>query len=98
MLAVKPEYSRPPRHRFEFVLYPHKVKRDSSAPPQELTWELVQTVRQQFAPTSSLHSAAKAFLRYWPQPAFLLKATVRGRRARPNDDVALRIDIEGFNP
>lgn len=64
---------------------------------RELTWDLVQAVRQQFAPTSSVLAAAKAVLRYWPQPAFLLVAKVRGRRQRPSVDVALRIDIEGFS-
>lgn len=63
----------------------------------ELTWDLVQSVRHQFAPTSSLQSAAKAFLRYWPQPAFLLRASIRGRRGDPRRDVALRVDVEGFN-
>jgi hypothetical protein len=65
---------------------------------RELTWDLVQAIRQQFAPTSSVLAAAKAFLRNWPQPAFLLVAKVRGRRQRPSIDVALRIDIEGFSP
>lgn len=65
---------------------------------RELTWDLVEAVRQQFAPTSSVLAAAKAFLRSWPQPAFLLVARLRGRQQRPSVDVALRIDIEGFNP
>jgi len=64
----------------------------------ELTWDLVKTVRHQFAPTSSLLAATKAFLRHWPHPAFLLIASVRGRRQRPSDAVALRIDIAGFSP
>ncbi|MBI2749585.1 MAG: hypothetical protein HYX43_09675 [Burkholderiales bacterium] len=64
---------------------------------RELTWDLVQALRQQFAPTSSVLAAAKALLRYWPQPAFLLVAKVRGRQQRPGVDVALRIDIEGFS-
>ncbi len=63
---------------------------------RELTWDLVAAVRRQFAPTSSVLAAAKAFLRYWPQPAFLLVAEVRGRRGNPAADVALRVDIEGF--
>lgn len=65
---------------------------------RELTWDLVEAVRQQFAPTSSVLAAAKAFLRSWPQPAFLLVARLRGRRQHPSADVALRIDIEGFSP
>lgn len=64
----------------------------------DLTWEVIQRARCDFAPTSSLLAASKAFLRYWPYPAFLLQATRRGRRQNPNKDVALRIDIEGFSP
>lgn len=64
---------------------------------QELTWELVRTVRSQFAPSSSLLSAAKAVLRFWPTPAFLLQASVHGRLSSPAVDVALRVDIEGFS-
>ena len=82
------------------LAFPQSVfgRRVQSVTRRELTWDLVQVVRQQFAPTSSLLAAAKAFLRHWPRPAFLLTATVRGRRQRPNVDVALRIDIEGFSP
>jgi hypothetical protein len=65
---------------------------------RNLDWTLVHTLRSEFAPTSSLLSAAKAVLRFWPHPAFLLAAAVRGRRSRPNDDVALRIDLEGYSP
>ena len=64
---------------------------------QDLTWGLVRAVRQQFAPTSSLLAASKAFVRYWPHPAFLITAAVRGRVQRPNDDIALRVHVEGFN-
>jgi hypothetical protein len=64
---------------------------------RELTWDLVEALRDRFAPTASLLSAAKAVVRYWPRPAFLLTAIVRGRRNRPMTDVALRINIEGFN-
>jgi hypothetical protein len=65
---------------------------------RNLDWTLVNTLRSEFAPTSSLLSAAKAVLRFWPHPAFLLSATVRGRRSRPHVDVALRIDLEGYSP
>jgi len=64
----------------------------------EIGWELVDTLRSEFAPTSSLLAAAKAVLRFWPRPAFLLQASVRGRRGRPNVDVALRVDVEGYSP
>lgn len=62
-----------------------------------LTWGLVRLVQHQFAPTSSLLSAAKAFIRFWPQPAFLLTATLKKSKQRPNVAPALRISVEGFN-
>jgi hypothetical protein len=65
---------------------------------RDLSWDLIDAARHRFAPTASLLSAAKAFLRHWPHPAYLLTATVRGRRSRPHQDVALRIGIEGFSP
>jgi hypothetical protein len=80
---------------FPRVAFERRVK---VASHHDLTWETVKNTQLDFAPTSSLLSAAKAFLRFWPHPAFLLQATVRGRRARPNTDVALRINIEGFSP
>lgn len=61
---------------------------------KELTWDLINTIRADFAPTSSLLSAAKAVLRFWPQPAFLLQAKMRGRSSRPTTDVALRVNLE----
>lgn len=64
---------------------------------RELTWGLVQRVQRQFAPTSSLLSAAKAFIRFWPNPAFLLTATLKTSKQRPNELPALRISVEGFN-
>jgi hypothetical protein len=62
----------------------------------ELTWDLINAIRAGFAPTSSLLSAAKAVLRFWPQPAFLLQARMRGRVSRPDVDVALRVNVEGW--
>lgn len=71
--------------------------RVQSASRADLDWNLVRYVGNQFAPTASLLSIAKAFVRYWPYPGFLLKAEVRGRSGKPHEDVALRISIEGFN-
>jgi hypothetical protein len=63
----------------------------------DLTWEIVERTKMDFAPTSSLLSAAKAFIRFWPHPAFLLQASMRGRRGHPNKDIALRVSVEGFS-
>jgi hypothetical protein len=65
---------------------------------RDLSWELIRTLRSDFAPTSSLLAAAKAVLHYWPRPSFLLQAAMRGRLARPGTDVALRIDVLGLSP
>jgi hypothetical protein len=64
---------------------------------RELTWDLVKLVQHQFARTSSLLSAAKAFVRFWQQPAFLLTATLRTRKNQPYEAPALRIHVESFN-
>jgi hypothetical protein len=61
------------------------------------TWDLVKLLQHQFAHTSSLLSAAKAFVRFWPQPVFLLTAALRPSKQRPLEAPALRIHIEGFN-
>jgi hypothetical protein len=37
-------------------------------------------------------------LRHRSRPAFLLTARMAGRRRKPNVDVALRIQIQGFSP
>jgi hypothetical protein len=62
-----------------------------------LTWELVSELRQQFAPTASIDSIAKACVNFWPTPVFFLTASVRGRRGRPRDGVALRVKVDGNN-
>jgi len=64
---------------------------------EPLTWELVSELRQKFAPTASVHSIAKACVNFWPTPVFFLTASVRGRRSRPRDAVALRAKLEGNN-
>lgn len=64
---------------------------------RDLTWSLVRLVKDQFAPTSSLLSAAKAFIRFWPQPAILLTATLRPSKQRPHLPHELRVKVEGFN-
>jgi hypothetical protein len=34
---------------------------------------------------------------FWPTPVFFLTASVRGRRGRPRDGVALRTKVDGYN-
>ena len=62
-----------------------------------LSWELVDRVRELYAPSASRHATANAVLRFWPHPAFLLKARIAGRKRRPGIDRALRIKLMGFS-
>ena len=62
-----------------------------------LSWELVDRVRELYAPSASRHATANAVLRFWPHPAFLLKARIAGRKRRPSVDRALRIKLMGFS-
>jgi len=64
---------------------------------EPLTWELINELRLQFAPTASLFSVAKACVKFWQTPAFFLTASVRGRRGRPQTGIALRAKVEGSN-
>jgi hypothetical protein len=79
---------------FPAAVYGPRVAQVAS---QDLTWSLVRFVKDQFAPTSSLLSAAKAFIRFWPRPAILLTATLKSSKQRPHLPPALRIKVEGFN-
>ena len=62
-----------------------------------LSWELVGRVRELYAPSASRHATANGVLRFWPHPAFLLKARIAGRKRRPGVDRALRIKLMGFS-
>jgi hypothetical protein len=59
----------------------------------DLTWGLVRLAQRHFAPTSSLLSAAKAFIGFWPHPAFLLTAALKISKQRPNLAPALTTRI-----
>ena len=63
-----------------------------------LSWELVDRVRELYAPSASRHATASAVLRFWPHPAFFLKAQFAGRKRQPDVDRALRIKLLGFSP
>lgn len=65
---------------------------------EPLTWDLVDAIRERFAPTASRLATAHATLRHWPCRAYLLTAQIGGRKGRPHVDRALRIAIQGFSP
>ena len=60
-----------------------------------LSWELVDQVRDRYAPSASRHATANGVLRFWPHPAFLIRAKFAGRKHRPDVDRALRIKLLG---
>lgn len=62
-----------------------------------LSWELVDRIRRLYAPSASRHATANAILRFWPHPAFLLRAQFAGRKHRPDVDRALRIKLLGHS-
>lgn len=63
-----------------------------------LTWDLIDLIRSLHAPSCSRLATVHATLRYWPRPAYLLRARLAGRKGRPNVDRALRIEVQGFSP
>lgn len=62
-----------------------------------LTWDVVKRVRDSFAPSASLISTARAIVRYWPYPVFLIQAAFRGRKGNPSKDQALRASLVDRN-
>lgn len=60
-----------------------------------LGWDLVNEVRDRFAPSASRIATAIAILRHWPREAYMLKASVKGRKRLPEVDRALRIQLHG---
>ncbi len=66
----------------------------------ELSIEVIEAIRQMYAPSASLQSVANAVVNVWPQPALLLVAEMRGRKqqGRSTDlDVALRVSVHATN-
>lgn len=62
-----------------------------------LSWNVVDEIKETFAPTASKLAIVKAILRYWKQPAFLISAVLRTRKNKLNEQPSLRISIQGIN-
>jgi len=62
-----------------------------------LSFEVIEQIRQQYAPTASLLSTMKAIVKYWPRAAASLTAEFRGRLNSPGEDLALRVSSQGHN-
>lgn len=63
----------------------------------QLSFEVIEQIRQRYAPTASLLSTMKAVVKYWPRAAASLTAEFRGRLNSPGEDVALRVTSQGHN-
>lgn len=70
---------------------------EQCAQRSRLTFNVVEFLRRQFAPTASLLSTMKAVVKFWPQPAAVLIAEHRGRVSAPHADQALRVTPQGYN-
>lgn len=62
-----------------------------------LTWSVIERIRNSFAPSASLISIARATVRYWPYPVFLIQAAFRGRIGNSSKDQALRASLVDRN-
>jgi hypothetical protein len=70
---------------------------ESYAKTNTLSFEVMDQIREQYAPTASLLSTMKAVVRYWPRAAASLTAEYRGRLNSPSTDRALRVSSQGHN-
>lgn len=70
---------------------------ESYATTNRLSFEVIEQIRQQYAPTASLLSTMKSIVRYWPRAAASLTAEFRGRLNSPGVDPALRVTSQGHN-
>ncbi|HYE19726.1 MAG TPA: hypothetical protein VEA69_14850 [Tepidisphaeraceae bacterium] len=64
---------------------------------RRLDFGVVDAFHAAYAPSASLLATAKAAVRFWPRPAVLLTAEVRGRKRDPSADRALRITVTARN-
>lgn len=67
------------------------------AKTNRLCFDVIDQIRQQYAPTASLLSTMKAIVKYWPRAAASLTAEFRGRLNSPDLDQALRVTSQGRN-
>jgi hypothetical protein len=66
-----------------------------SATRNSLGFDIVDTIRAQYAPSASLLSTINAIVKYWPCPAAVVIAEFRGRSGAPDVDRALRVTTQG---
>jgi Zn-dependent peptidase ImmA (M78 family) len=63
----------------------------------QLTFALINELKNQFAASSSVLAAANSVVNAWPKPACCLTAKMAGRKQRPKQDVALRVFPQSRN-
>ncbi|MDE0077124.1 MAG: hypothetical protein OXM03_04480 [Chloroflexota bacterium] len=83
----------------ELAFYPRIFRPIVSSVSREImSWDLVNHVREHFAPSASRLATAIAMLRHWPSETYMLKARIQGRKGSPRIDRALRISFQGHSP
>jgi hypothetical protein len=63
----------------------------------KLSFNVVEAIRANYAPTASLLATIKAVVKHWPRPAAALTAEFRGRINAPGTDEALRVTVQGYS-
>jgi hypothetical protein len=62
-----------------------------------LNFDVIDGIREEYAPSASLLSTLNVVVRHWPTPAAALTAEIRGRLYSPGTDRALRIMPQGYS-
>jgi len=62
-----------------------------------LNFEVIEAIRDSYAPSASLLATIKAVVKYWPRPAAAITAEFRGRVNSRDEDQALRVTPQGYN-
>ena len=63
----------------------------------KLSIDVVEAIRQMYAPSASLQATLIAVVKYWPSPAAALIAQHRGRKRDPGADQALRVTPQRYS-
>jgi hypothetical protein len=63
-----------------------------------LDFALINWIKESFAPTASLLSVTNAVTTRWPRPAICFTARLQTKRADPNGEQCLRIQLQCTNP
>ena len=83
----------------EFAFYAPAVRPMISqlSRSSNLDFSVVDSFRNMYAPTASVLATMKAVVKFWPRPAAVLTAEIRGRQNAPTLDRSLRITVQGYS-